>query len=220
MVSTRDTSTSLKQSFGALLKAMGSKHMKPKEHALSEVKLIIHNQFRGVELTSPFYVSNGAKCHLPPSQDVYFNSETEIGFKIDLSQRESNGALIYELRRNNIYQHNGNIISHEAGTTCIQLVMIWMVDKDGDFYVRPDVIEHDKNRYWDEPTLKKLIEIFNRLNIRHGPVEKTWLIHDNTVLMASVKLTPKEECYKLEITISEESIKDDTQRPWYFGAKK
>jgi hypothetical protein len=44
-------------------------------------------------------------------------------------------------------------------------------------------------------------------------------MHDNTVLMTSLNVT-REECYKLEMTISEGSIKDDTQRPHYIDMDK
>jgi hypothetical protein len=62
-----------------------------------EVKLIIHNQFPGVELVSPVYASEGAKRYLSPDQSVDFGSTTQAGFDIDLNQDEPTGALIYKL---------------------------------------------------------------------------------------------------------------------------
>jgi hypothetical protein len=48
-------------------------------------------------------------------------------------------------------------------------------------------------------------------NIQHVTIEATWLMHDSTVLMSSLSAICEEECYKLEMTISEASIKDDAR---------
>jgi hypothetical protein len=54
-------------------------------------------------------------------------------------------------------------------------------------------------------------------DIKHYIVEETWMMDDNIMLKTSLNMIREEECYKLEMIISEESIKDDTQRLLYFG---
>jgi hypothetical protein len=176
--------------------------------APSEVRLIIHHQFPGVELVSPAYISTGATCCLSPDQSVDVGSIMQAGFNIDPDQ-ESIGILMYKLQRKGIDQSN-----EEA--TCIQLVVIWKVNSSKEFCVVSHLIEHDKDRIWDRDGLMRLTECYELFNIQHGSVEDTWLMRDNTVLMASLNVVCK-EYYKLEMTISETSIKDDTQRLWYIG---
>jgi hypothetical protein len=64
-------------------------------------------------------------------------------------------------------------------------------------------------------TLAKHYELFD---IQDGPFEDTWLMDDNRVLMTRLNATRKKECYKLEMTISETNIKDDTERPAYLNS--
>jgi hypothetical protein len=176
----------------------------------SKVELTIHHQFPGTELVSPVYASKGATCYLSPDQSVDIGSTAQVGFNINLSQSESIGALMYKLQRKNTNEFDGD----EAA--CIQFVIIWKVDDSKEFCVASFLIEHDKGCAWDRDGLMKLAEHYSAFNIQHGPVEETWLMHDNTVLMTSLSVTHEEECCELEMTISETSIKDDTQRLLYI----
>jgi hypothetical protein len=180
----------------------------------SRVKLIIHHQFPGVELISPVYASDGATCYLSPDQRVNVDSTTQVDFNIDLSQTKSIGILMYKLQRKDFDHANENTISNEA--TYIQFVVAWEVYESGVFYVYSCLIEHDKDRVWDRDNLIKLTERCKLYDIQYGPIEETWLMHDHTVLTISMNTTREEGCYKLEMTISEGSIKDDTQRIQYI----
>jgi hypothetical protein len=174
-----------------------------------EVKLMIHHEFPGIELVSPVYAGCGAICHLSLDQGIDVGSTMQVGFKIDLTQEESIGTLMYRLKRKNTDQS-------DEEETCIQLVIIWKVNNVRDFCAFSLLIEHDKSCIWDENKLLKLAKHYKLANIQHGLIETTWLIHDNTVLMAKVDATREEESYKLEMTVSEEGIEDDTQRPVYI----
>jgi hypothetical protein len=176
-----------------------------------EVRLSIHQQFPGIELVSPVYVSNGATCHLLPDQRVYVDSKTQVGFSINPDHEESIGALIYRLQRNNTDQ------PYEE-TTCIQLIMIWKINSSREFCVVSDLIEHDKDHIWDSIELMNRVAWYALFDMQHGPIEETWIIHGNIALITSLNVTREEECYKLEMTISETSIKDDyIQRPRYIS---
>jgi hypothetical protein len=94
--------------------------------------------------------------------------------------------------------------------------MIWKVHKSGIFYVYSSLMEHDKNCVWDKDKLMKLTWHYKLFYIQHSPIEDTWLMHNNTVLMIRVNVTFEEEYYKLEMTISEGSMNKDTRRIWYI----
>jgi hypothetical protein len=67
----------------------------------------------------------------------------------------------------------------------------------------------------------KLFEDYRPCYIQqYGPIESTYLIHDNNVLMERVNTTREAEYYKLEMTISEGSIKDGTWRPRYIDVDR
>jgi hypothetical protein len=180
-----------------------------------EVKVIIHHQFPGVELVSPVYAGNGASCYFSPDQKVDVGLTTQASFNID-SHHESLNILMYELQRKNTDGINEEVISNEEAT-CIQLFVAWKIDSSEEFYVVSDLIEHDKNRVWDRIGLMELAEHCKLFNIQHSLVEYTYLMRDNTALLKRVNIITEEECYKLEITISKTSIKDDTRRPKYIG---
>jgi hypothetical protein len=166
-------------------------------------------------LVSPKYVCDGATCYLSPDQRVAVGSTTQASFNINPDKNESIGILMYEL---NTDQSNKEVIANEE--VCIQLVMIWKVHESGRFYVYSFLIEHDKSRVWDKDELMKLVRRYESFIIQHGPIEDTWLMLDNTVLMIRANVTFEEEYYKLEMTISEGSINKDTRRPWYIDVKE
>jgi hypothetical protein len=182
----------------------------------SRVKLTIHHQSPGIELASPVYACDGAKCYLSPDQRVDVDFTTQAGFNIDLDQYESTGTLIYKLQRKNMDQSNEEAISSEEETTCTQLLINWRVDSSKEFHVVSHLVEHDKGHVWNGAVLMRLAENCELYGIQHDLIEDTWLMHDNTALMTKMNVTREEECYKLEMTLSETSIKDDTRRPWYI----
>jgi hypothetical protein len=178
--------------------------------APSKVKIIIYHRFPGIELVSPVYAGTGIECYLSPDQRVDVGFFTQASF--NLTQGWSTGVLIYKLQKKNIDEFNE--------TTCIQLVIKWKVDRFEPFYIKSFLIEHDKGCVWDRATLMKLAKHDKLTDIQHHLIEKTWLMHDNTVLMTRENATCEEECYKLEMTISETSIRNDTRRLRYFDVNR
>jgi hypothetical protein len=124
--------------------------------------------------------------------------------------------LIYKLQRKDIDPFNVNSISSGEATR-IQLVMMWIIYRLSRFSVYSFLIECDKGHAWNRNELADLAAYYKLFNIRRNLIEDTCLMRDNAVLMTSLNITHEAECYKLEMTISKTSIKDDTQRPRYIG---
>jgi hypothetical protein len=216
MESTNGSGSILEQLFGAPSKESEKADFAPSEKS-EKVKLAIHQQCPGIKLVSPVYGSVNATCYLSPDQNVVVGSTTQADFSICPAQKWSVGALMYELQRKNINQFNENTISgeEEEEATCIQLVITWTVDSFKKFYVASYLIEHDEDRVWNEDNLMKLIDSCGLCETQHGPIEETYLMYDDIVLSIRMNATHEEECYKLEMIISETSIKDDTRRLWH-----
>jgi hypothetical protein len=176
----------------------------------SKVKLMIHHRFPGIELVSPMYAGEGVICYLSPDQSVNTGSTMQAYFNVDLEQDESISILMCKLERTNTDE------LHENEATCMQFAIFWKIDKFKRFLVSTYLMEHDRSRVWDRDMLMGLAEGEKLFDIKHYLVEETWLIYDNRVLKTSLNITREEECCKLEIIVSETSIKDDTQRLWYF----
>jgi hypothetical protein len=187
--------------------------------APSELRLTIHNQFPGIELVSPVYATGrDVTCYLSPGQRVGAGAMMKASFDIDLTQHVSIGVLMYKLQRKSVGQSNKGAISNEEAT-CTQLVVIWKVNNSKKFCATSFLIEHDKRHVWDKNRLMRLTSYYQTINI-HGPIEETYLMYGSTVLMTSLNATRKAECYKLEMTISKTSMKDDTQRLQYIDVER
>jgi hypothetical protein len=185
------------------------------------VRLIIHHQFLGTKLASPVYIGYGVTCSLSPEQKVDVGSTMQASFNIDPSQEESIGILIYKLQMEDFDSSDEEIISEEEETTCTQLVMIWKAHISGEFYVDSFLIEHDRNHFWDRDGLMKLVKYRRLFNVQHGPVESTWSLHDDTVLVINLNVTHEEECRILEMTTYEGSTdNEDSQRPWHVDVDR
>jgi hypothetical protein len=178
----------------------------------SRLKLMIRNLCPSIKLTYPVYVSNDATCYLSPDQTVNVGSTTQAGFKNNLFCKNSSGALLYMIQRKNTHGRNE--------VTCTQFLIAWEVRGSGELFIALDLIEHDKNRTLDKNGLAKLAKDQRGFNIQCGLIEDTWIMHDNTVLMTRVNVIRETKCYRLEMTISEASVKDDTQRPRYIGLNR
>src|SRR5690606_17497347 len=117
---------------------------------------------------------------------------------------------MYKLQEENTDQLN------EEEATYTQLLIVWKVDSSKNFCLVSYLIEHDKSCVLYEDKLMRLVERYVPFSTQYDPIEETWLIRNNTVLMTRMNVTCKENCYKLEMTISEAGINEDTWRPWYF----
>jgi hypothetical protein len=178
----------------------------------SKVKLVIHHQCPGIELIAPMYIGYSAAYHSDPRWRVNSGSTMQTYLMPDLPRGEPIYALMYKLKKNNTDEFN------EA--TCTQLVMIWKVDELKGFHLVPLLIEHDKSCVWDRNKLVRLARKYTLSSVPYTSIEDTWLMHDDIALMMRVNVTHEEEYYKLELTISEANIRDDTQRPQYIDVDR
>jgi hypothetical protein len=181
----------------------------------SKVVMTIHNQSPGFELVLPEYAGTGAVWYLSPDQRVDVGSTTQAGFNIYLTLDKSICILLYDLQRKDIDQSNDKVMTSKE-TTCIRLVTIWEVYRTGIFRVDSFLMENDKGVRFERDALMLLAEKFIGTDAT-GFVEKTYLLYDNAVLMIKVNSTREEECYKINMTISEGSIYNDIRRPRYIG---
>jgi hypothetical protein len=173
----------------------------------SELKLTIHNLCPNIRLAHPVYVSNHVTCYRAPDQIVDIGSTAKIGFKNNLFSESSSGVLLYKLKIT--YEE-----SNEA--TWTQIFMFWSVHESGELFLTLYLIEHDKSDVLDKNRLMRLIEDWKGFNIRCNLIEETWLMHDNIMLMLKINVIREAKYYKLEMTISETSVRDDTWRLHYY----
>jgi hypothetical protein len=187
-------------------------------NALLEVKLVIHHQLPGTELVSPNHGwGAGARCYISPDQRVDIGSTAQTGYSINLTQGKPFGVLTYELKSTK--QYSKDTISGGDETRCIRLFMIWKVNSPNEFLVVSHLIECDKGIIWNGGELAKLANRYKLYDI-HVSIEKTYLMRNNAVLMTRANVTRERGCYKLEMTISETSIKYDTQKLQYYNVAR
>jgi hypothetical protein len=179
-----------------------------------DIKLMVHHQLPGIKLVSPICVGSCAVCRLLPVQRVDIGSIVQAIFSVDPVQDESVGILICKLERINTDELG------EYETTFIQSVIIWKIDRFERFLVATYMIEHDEGHIWNRNKLMKLAEEEKLFDIQHVPIEETWLTHNGMVLKTRVNVIHEGKCCKLEMAISETSIKDDTQRPLYIDVDR
>jgi hypothetical protein len=177
------------------------------DSAPSKMELTIHHQFPGFELVPGLYYGD-SETSLSPDQRIDVGSTMQTDFNINSIKEESISILMYNLQRKN------NDESNE--TRCTRLVMVWKVDKFKRSHLVLRLIESYKWIFWHKDMVMRVARDFSRSSVSYGSIEDTWLMHDNAVLMTSANITREARCYKIEITISEGSMKDNTQRLLYI----
>jgi hypothetical protein len=161
---------------------------------------------------------------------IDFGSTVQVDLNIGFSERNPRGILAYELERKKAKQLNEYAIYNEDEETCIWLVMVLeFVNEDEDFFVASDLMECDQLYFWSWFNLMGLAGCYkNGRSARESlstyftyslkenyfplPIENTYLMYDNRVLMTRYNLAREKTCYRFEVTISETSIKNDTWR--------
>jgi hypothetical protein len=186
------------------------------------LNITIHNQYPGLELTSPVYYSNGTTCYVPPSQQIDTGSIMEARFGIDAKQGGLNGALLYKLQRKYTTktgkQSNSNTASIKNTATNLYLFVAWNENYCNTFrtYVIecPEEVTMDEDKlwsfYWDgTDAFRDAIELF----------VTTWLIDDSAVMKIRCYLTYGSD-YRLDIVISEGTGKYSTNMPMKLDPRR
>jgi hypothetical protein len=156
-----------------------------------KVKLIIHRQFPGIKLTSSVYAGRSATCCLPPDQSVDAGSTVQVDFRIDPAQNRSIGVLMYNLKNTDQFNEDG--ISTEEEPICIQLFIIWKVNRFKDLLVVSDPIKVDRDPVWDRDKPIGLAKHYKLYYIRYDPTEVTYLMYNDIVLMTRMNRTHEKE---------------------------
>jgi hypothetical protein len=105
-----------------------------------KIELMMNHQFPDTELIFSVYAGRHATCSLQPEQKVNIGSTMRVCFNVDPDQEEAISILMCKLERMNADELN------EGDGTCIQLVVIWKIDKSKRLHVVTYLIEHDKDR--------------------------------------------------------------------------
>jgi hypothetical protein len=192
-------------------------------HAVSlelqlSVCVTIHNQCSNTKLVSPVYFGNGAVCPKLSDQQIDIGAKMNDSFKINPTQDEFEGALLYKLQR---YFESDDRYNVDVSTTetdeneakCVQLLVAWKM-KDSKPFIYVVLVEHAKEFTWDENELRKLYDKnHSRLKECDATISDTWFIDDNVALKTSFKVRGLKGDFELSMSISEENRDDDAMRP-------
>jgi hypothetical protein len=174
---------------------------------LPTMKVNIHNQCSGFNLTNGGYFSAGTYWNESPNGEVKSGSTTSADLTPFLST--FGGVLAYRLEE------------EYAEATYIRLLVAWKSEGYKKFRVFVHLIEHEDWRDWSKVRLEEYYQRYaSQLSTYTGPIKNTWLIEDDIVLMTALELDFTQRDDVLNITISE-SVKDEhTKRPVWFKQKR
>jgi hypothetical protein len=187
------------------------------------LNITIHNLHPDLVLMSPVYFSNGATCHVFPSQQTNTGTTMEASFGIIFKQEDFKGALLHKLQRNYSTRTNNQsnscttFIKHT--TTNVYLLIVWDVgDYFHNFYIR--LIECDDDFILDEDKLLSLYWKYDyRLHVKYESDLITWLIHRDSVIKTRFSITYGSD-YKLNIIIFEGTWIYNTEEPIKIDPKR
>jgi hypothetical protein len=186
------------------------------------LNITIHNQYPNLELMSPVYCSNGATCHVSPSQKTTVGTTIEASFVTYSKQDYFKGALLYKLQRKYATrtdnQPNNSTASIDT-TASMYFLMVWDV-KDCNHKFCACLIELTDDFTWDEDRLWALYKEYNYEfyeNYKSNII--TWLMHGGVVMKTRFDVTYGSD-YKLDIVISEGTGKYNMLKPTKIDPKR
>jgi hypothetical protein len=105
-------------------------------------------------------------------------------------------------------------------STYIQLLVTWKSQGCKELYVGVHLIEYGIQINWCKIRLEEYYQRYtSQLKTYTGPIEDTWLIHDNTVLMTRLEFDFTQRDGVLNITISKGAKNEHTKRPELINSK-
>jgi hypothetical protein len=173
----------------------------------------IHNQCSDFRLTDGRYSNNDADWREFSNWRLYSDTMINDGTGPFLST--FGGILTYMLNRENIKP------DEKYKPTHIRLFVIWKSEGYKNFRLFALLIECDKTLSWDKLKVKEYCQRYdNQLSTYTGPIENTWLIDDDLVVMIRLELDFMKRDGRLSITVSE-SVRDErTKRPVWINLKR
>jgi hypothetical protein len=181
--------------------------------------VLVHNQCSDFELISPVYFGHNAIWIRLPDQKVNSNTTTKASFGRGVNDHEFANALIYKLHKKKYIESNDQSNKDSTFTknssTSLQLLIIWKYNEHI-LCVRALLIKHSNAIIWNEDTLEKLYFMHLPLCKDDDITKDTWLLDDATVLMTTSRW--KRDSRAFEITISEETRRDETMEPLWVSS--
>jgi hypothetical protein len=170
------------------------------------LRITVHNLYRGLELISPVYFSNGTTCHIFPSRQTNASTIMETRFGMDSKQKYFKGALLYKLQRKYAIitddQSDSSTTSIEDIATNMYFLIAWDI-RDHNHIFRVCLIECIDDFIWDEDKLWTLCQKYSRRFYENYKSDRiTWLIHGNAVMKTRFEVTYGLD-YRLNIIIPE-----------------
>jgi hypothetical protein len=191
--------------------------------AKEALNINIHNQYQGLELTSPVYFSNGTTCRVSPSQQTDTGTIMQASFGIAFKQETFEGALLYKLQRKHSNrsddQPDNSTAPVEDTETGIYLLVLWNVESDYHRF-RVCLITCVDEFTWDEDKLWALYkEYSDQVYESYRSSIVTWLMHSNAVMETRFDVKYGSG-YKLNIGLSERSERHDMREPVKIDPKR
>jgi hypothetical protein len=106
----------------------------------SPVLLNIHNQCKAIYLTSTVYFIYGGTWHSAPDQEIDADAVMQNRLEFNSGQDILKEALIYKIQ---IQRAESDKSSYDA-PKCIQLLVVWCVERTKELYISALLVEHDK----------------------------------------------------------------------------
>jgi hypothetical protein len=177
------------------------------------MEVIIHNRCLDFKLTNTYWFSIGAAWNVCPN----WNVDTGSMMSVDLIpfMAAFKGILTYELQRK--YANPGD----QSESTYVRPLVAWKFEGYKKYCVFTHLAEYDEQIEWDGIKLEEYCQrYFSQLSTYAAPIEDTWLLHDDTVLMTRLDLNFTQRNDILNITISEGTWHDRIKKPVWIYLKK
>jgi hypothetical protein len=185
--------------------------------------ITVYNQCLRTEFVLLAYFGNGIVCPKLSHQqmEIEIDTTTEIQFKINATQDEFEGVLLYELRICSVWPHPGVLTARSVTKpTRIQMLIVWKKER---FTHSANVmlLENARSFEWNENKLRKLYDKnYDRLKGYNDAISEAWLIDDNKVLRTAFEVRNLKRTPELIICIHEEEEYTYAMRPLWFDEER
>jgi hypothetical protein len=194
----------------------------------------IHNQHSGIEFTSPVCLCDGRIYKEHSVERMDDDAVMKVSFRFGLFDKLPGGILMCEVQkkgsRMSDHRSSTDITSAKAvedTSKMMRLLVTWEIESSGRVDARISLIEHDNELVLNEAKLAQVYKEVNNIpakvyswTLKYDGIHKwVWLMHDNTVLEATVELI-FEKGFELKITVTE-GVKDkDVESAFWIDSER
>jgi hypothetical protein len=199
------------------------------------IDVTVHNQYSDIKLVSPVYFCNRGIYNEYPVERTDIGAIMKAGFRFDVDQDKSGGALMYEMQRKGNTKSDHQPRTDATSTKAVEdtqkmmkLLVTWKITySEGlSLRVRMMLVEHDNELVLNEDELAQLYDKVNSIPtgvytffIYDGIFKSTWLACDNTVLETTYRVS-HENGFELKTSVSE-GVKDkDTKSTLWIDSER